>query len=127
LPLFAAGNLQAGLRGRQADYDLAVERYNELLLDAVREVADQVQTRRALEAERRERDRALAETERTRRLTLDRYRAGLANYLDVLDAEAPLFGLQRAETDLRSRALQAEVSLYRALGGGYEDGGTHPR
>jgi len=44
LPLFAAGNLQAGLRGRQADYDLAVERYNELLLDAVREVADQVQT-----------------------------------------------------------------------------------
>jgi len=54
-------------------------------------------------------------------------RAGLANYLDVLDAEAPLFGLERAETDLRARALQAEVSLYRALGGGYEDGVKTPR
>lgn len=126
LPLFAAGNLQAGLRGRRADYDLAVERYNELLLDAVREVADQVQTRRSLETERGERGRALAATDRTHRLTVDRYRAGLANYLDVLDAEAPLFGLQRAETDLRARALQAEVSLYRALGGGYEDG-ARPR
>lgn len=127
LPLFAAGNLQAGLRGRQADYDLAVERYNELVLDAVREVADQVHTRRALEAERRERGGALAASDRAHRLTLDRYRAGLANYLEVLDAEAPLFGLQRAETDLRARALQAEVSLYRALGGGYEDGGANPR
>jgi len=127
LPLFAAGNLQAGLRGRQADYDLAVERYNELVLEAMREVADQVQTRRVLDVESRERGSALAATDRTHRLALERYRAGLANYLDVLDAEAPLFGLQRAETDLRSRALQAEVSLYRALGGGYEDGSTNPR
>jgi NodT family efflux transporter outer membrane factor (OMF) lipoprotein len=127
LPIFSAGNLQAGLRGRQADYDLAVERYNELVIDAVREVADQVQTRRALESERSERGSALAATDRTHRIALDRYRAGLASYLDVLDAEAPLFGLHRAETDLRARALQAEVGLYRALGGGYEDGGAAPR
>ena len=124
LPIFSAGGLQAGLRGRRADYDVAVERYNELIVDAVREVADQVQTRRVLEIERSERGRALAATARAHRMTRDRYRAGLANYLDVLDAEAPLFGLQRAETDLRARALQAEVGLYRALGGGYEDAAT---
>jgi NodT family efflux transporter outer membrane factor (OMF) lipoprotein len=122
LPLFSAGGLQAALNGREADYDFAVERYNELLIDAVREVADQVQARRALEAERRERARVLAATHRTLRLAQDRYRAGIANYLEVLDAESPLFGLQRGEADLRARALQAEVSLYRALGGGYADG-----
>lgn len=127
LPLFSAGGLQAGLRERQADYDLAVARYNELVIDAVREVADQVQTRRALETERGERRRALAATERTRRLALERYRAGIANYLDVLDAEAALFGLQRAEADLSGRVLQAEVDLYRVLGGGYEDGRTNAR
>ena len=127
LPSFSAGNLQAGLRGRRADYDDAVERYNELIVDAMREVADQVQTRRALETERRERGNALAAADRTRRIALDRYRAGLANYLEVLDAEAALFGLQRAETDLKARALQAEVGLYRALGGGYEDGGPASR
>ncbi len=127
LPLFSAGGLQAGLRGRQADYDLAVERYNELLIDAVREVADQVQARRALDAELGERRRVLAATERTRRLALDRYKAGIANYLDVLDAEAALFGLRRADADLNGRVLQAEVDLYRVLGGGYEDGTNSAR
>lgn len=127
LPLFSAGALQAGLRERQAGYDLAVERYNELLIEAVREVADQVQTRRALDSERSERRRALAATDRTRRLALERYRAGIANYLDVLDAEAALFGLQRADADLNGRMLQAEVDLVRALGGGYEDGNTRAR
>ena len=127
LPLFSAGGLQAGLRGREADYDVAVERYNELLIDAVREVADQVQSRRALENERAERRAALAATGRTHRLALDRYRAGIANYLEVLDAEAPLFGLERAETDLRARSLQSEVSLYRALGGGYGEAGHGAR
>ena len=122
LPLFSAGNLQAALSGREADYDLAVARYNEVLIDAVREVADQVQARRALEAERRERASVLEATDRTRRLAEDRYRAGIANYLEVLDAEAPLYSLQRADADLRARALQAEVSLYRALGGGYKEG-----
>jgi NodT family efflux transporter outer membrane factor (OMF) lipoprotein len=123
LPLFSAGGLQASLRGREADYDLAVERYNELLLDAVREVADQVQTRRLLDAERSERRLAYAATDQARRFALERYRAGIASYLEVLDAEAPLFALQRAETDLGARALLAEVGLYRALGGGYADGG----
>ncbi len=122
LPLFSAGALQAGLRGREADYDLAVERYNELLLDAVREVADQVQTLRALEAERGERRLAYTATDRARGFALERYRAGIASYLEVLDAEVPLFALQRVATDLSARALLAEVSLYRALGGGYADG-----
>lgn len=127
LPIFSAGGLQAGFRGRQADYDLAVERYNELVLDAVREVADQVQTRRAQEAERTERTSAYAATDRTLRIATDRFRAGLSNYLDVLDAETPLFALQRSDTDLRARSLQAEVSLYRALGGGYEEAGANAR
>lgn len=125
LPVFSAGGLQAGLRGREADYDIAVERYNELLVEAVREVADQVQTRRALEVEGRERRDTLAVNDRTHRLALERYHAGIANYLEVLEAEAPLFRLQRAEADMRARAFQAEVSLYRALGGGY--GGTDTR
>lgn len=127
VPLFSAGALQAGLRGREADYDLAVARYNELLLDAVREVADQVQVRRVLETERAERRQAQAASEEARRVALERYRAGIANYLEVLDAEAPLYALQRLESDLGARALLAEVGLYRALGGGYEDAAKTPR
>ena len=124
LPLFAAGGLQASLRGREADYDLAVERYNELVLDAVREVADQAQALRSLDVERNERRQALAALERAYRLALERNQAGIASTLEVLEAEAGLFPLQRSDADLRVRGLQAEVGLFRALGGGYEDGRT---
>ena len=121
LPLFSAGALQAGLRGREADYDLAVERYNELLIDAVREVADQVQVSRQLDAERTERKLVFAATDRNHTLALQRYRAGIAGYLEVLDAEAPLFGLQRVDADLGAQSRLAQVGLVRALGGGFED------
>ena len=121
LPLFSAGGLQANLRGREADYDLAVEQYNASLVDAVREVADQVQARRAIENEGRELKVALAAVQRAYDLALERYKAGLSDLLSVLDAEAALFTERRAEADLRVRALQSDVALYRALGGGYQD------
>ena len=123
LPLFSAAGLRADLRGREAEYDLAVEQYNALLVDAVREVADQVQTRRALENEGRELKTALAAVQRAYDLALARYRAGVSDLLSVLDAQGALFTEQRAEADLRARALQADVALYRALGGGYQDRG----
>ncbi|MGH8737588.1 MAG: efflux transporter outer membrane subunit [Burkholderiales bacterium] len=121
LPLFTAGGLRAALRGREAEYDLAVEQYNALLIDAVREVADQVQTRSALENEGRELKTALGAVQRAYDLALARYRAGLSDLLSVLDAQGALFTEQRAEADLRARALQADVALYRALGGGYRE------
>ena len=114
-------SLRAGLRGREAEYDLAVEQYNALLVDAVREVADQVQARRAIENEGRELEVALTAVRRAYDLALVRYKAGLSDLLSVLDAQAALFTEQRAEADLRSRALQVDVALYRALGGGYQD------
>jgi len=121
LPLFSAGGLQASLRGREAEYDLAVEQYNALLVDAVREVADQVQARRAIENEGRELEVALTAVQRAYDLALARYRAGLSDLLSVLDAEGALFTEQRAAADLRARALQTDVGLYRALGGGYQE------
>lgn len=55
------------------------------------------------------------------RLSDLRDRGGVANYLEVLDAQRVLFA---AETDL-ARSRQAElvtsVQLYRALGGGWSD------
>jgi NodT family efflux transporter outer membrane factor (OMF) lipoprotein len=121
LPLFSAAGLRANLRGREAEYDLAVEQYNALLIDAVREVADQVQARRAIENEGRELEVAVAAVQRAYDLALARYKAGLSDLLSVLDAEGALFTERRAEADLRARALQADVGLYRALGGGFQD------
>ena len=121
LPLFSTAGLRASLRGREADYDLAVEQYNALLVDAVREVADQVQARRAIENEGRELKAALDAVQRAYDLALARYKAGVSDLLSVLDAEGALFTERRAEADLRARALQSDAALYRALGGGYQE------
>ncbi len=40
LPIFDAGRLRGNLAGRNADYDIAVESYNQTLADALREVVD---------------------------------------------------------------------------------------
>ena len=42
LPIFDAGRLRANLRGKTADLDAAVESYNAAVLDAIRDVADQI-------------------------------------------------------------------------------------
>jgi outer membrane protein TolC len=49
LPIFDAGRLRGQLAGTQADYDAAVERYNEALVNGLREVVDQLTTIRSLE------------------------------------------------------------------------------
>jgi hypothetical protein len=48
-----------------------------------------------------------------------RYEGALATYLDVLEAEDELISARRAEAELETRALILDVSLVRALGGGF--------
>ena len=48
-----------------------------------------------------------------------RYKAGLSNYLNVLAAETNVLAQRRLAVDLSARALDTQVALIRALGGGY--------
>jgi outer membrane protein TolC len=50
---------------------------------------------------------------------VQRYRAGLGTYLDVLTVETNVLAQRRLGVDLAARVLDARVQLYRALGGGY--------
>ena len=52
-------------------------------------------------------------------LALQRYQAGLGNFLTVLTAQTNVLAQSRASTDLKARHLASEVALNRALGGGY--------
>jgi len=54
-------------------------------------------------------------------LAMERYKAGVQSYLEVLDAETALFnGRDQLAQSRQSRAL-ALVSLYKALGGGWTE------
>ena len=52
---------------------------------------------------------------------MQRYQAGLGNFLVVLTAQTNVLAQRRAASDLKARHLAAEIGLARALGGGYRD------
>ncbi|MDB5857102.1 MAG: efflux system, outer rane lipoprotein NodT family [Ramlibacter sp.] len=117
-PIFDGGRLRGNLAGRDADYDIAVEQYNQALADALREVVDQIASLRSLADQRNEQAAALATLQEAYDLSLLRYREGLANYLQVLSAEQPLLDQRSQAADLRARELELSINLIRALGGG---------
>ena len=119
LPIFDSGRLRGNLRGKTADLDAAVESYNAAVIDAVRDVADQVASTQAIARQQTQQAEAQAAAESAYDIALQRYRAGLGNYLNVLSAETNVLAQRRLAVDLAGRALETQVALVRALGGGY--------
>lgn len=119
LPLFDAGRLRANLNVHAADLNAAVESYNATVLDAVRDVADQLGTLDAIARQQAQQARAQAAAEATYALALQRHRAGIGSLLLVLNAESAVLAQRRSATDLRARALDTQIALIKALGGGY--------
>ncbi len=64
-------------------------------------------------------DEAAAASREAWRIQSQRYAGGLATYLDVLSAEESHLADLRTQTDLHARSFTLDVSLVRALGGGY--------
>ena len=120
LPIFDAGRLRANLRGKTADLDAAVESYNVAVVDAVRDVADQVTSSQAIARQQAQQQAAQEAAEAAYEIAVQRYKAGLGNYLNVLSAETSVLSQRRLAVDLAGRALDTQVALIRALGGGYQ-------
>jgi NodT family efflux transporter outer membrane factor (OMF) lipoprotein len=119
LPIFDAGRLRANLQVGNADLDLAVESYNAVVRDGVRDAVDQLGSLQSLARQQHEQAAARAAAESAYDLVSQRYKAGLATYLAVLNAESQLLGQRRLAADLTARVLDRQVALVRALGGGY--------
>ena len=119
LPLFNRDSLRAQLGARYADYDLAVEQYNQSVLDAVRETADAGTLNQSLNVQRGAAEAALAALQRARIAAETRYRQGLSNQLELLNADIVLLDQQRTLLALHENQLQARLALIKALGGGY--------
>jgi NodT family efflux transporter outer membrane factor (OMF) lipoprotein len=120
LPIFEGGQLRANLRGKAADLDAAIESYNAAVIDAVRDAADQVSSAQSIARQQAEQRDAQTAAEGAYDIAVQRYRAGLGNYLNVLTAETAVLAQRRLAVDLAARALDTQVGLARALGGGWQ-------
>lgn len=121
LPIFDSGRLNANYQDRTAQADLAIAAYNQTVIDATRQVADTLQSLRWLDRQATEQARAHDATEAAYALALQRYKAGLGNYLTVLTAQSTVLTQRRLQTDLQARALMLDAELMRNLGGGFAE------
>ena len=119
LPIFDGGRLRSNLAARNAEYDIAVEQYNQTLVDAMRDVVGQLVSLDALRQRTAYQDEALATAQQAYELSVQRYRAGVGNYLQVLATEIQVLAQRRAHIDLEARAFDLDMQLVRALGGGH--------
>lgn len=120
LPLFDGPRLRANLRSRDAGVDAAIETYNASLLRALREVADALGSLRSVDRQASAQGEALGAAEGAFGLAMQRYQAGLGNFLEVLTAEGNVLVQRRAWAALQGRRLTTELALTHALGGGYQ-------
>jgi NodT family efflux transporter outer membrane factor (OMF) lipoprotein len=117
-PLFDAG-LRASQREQAiAAYDATVADYRQTVLDAFRDVEDNLALLRVLEEEARVQEESLRGARLSVELTTNRYRAGLVAFTEVVTVQAVAFSAERAAVDLAGRRLVAAVNLFKALGGG---------
>lgn len=126
LPIFDWG-------AREADLDLAraleveqVANYDRTVQTAFREVSDALAGRRWLYEQVETLQRAVAAQERIARIAQLRYREGVADYLEVLDAERNLFSARQQLLATERAWLQNRATLFVALGGGGEEGTLVP-
>lgn len=119
LPIFDAGTRRANVDAGRARYDEAVISYGAKLRGAVREVEEALVTLRSADERYADARTAVKGYAASYRAVVMRQRNGLASLFELEDARRSLISARLALVDIRRDRVNAWVSLYRALGGGW--------
>ncbi|HEY7096982.1 MAG TPA: efflux transporter outer membrane subunit [Terriglobales bacterium] len=103
-----------------AAYHQSVDIYRQSLLTAFQEVEDNLAALRILEQESHTQDEAVAAAQQSLQLANNRYKGGVATYLEVITSESLALSDQRTAVDIAGRRMSASVLLIKALGGGWD-------
>jgi NodT family efflux transporter outer membrane factor (OMF) lipoprotein len=119
--------LDGGLRrgreaGARAEFAAASAAYRGVVLQAFRQVEDNLSLLQALGREGKQEKAAADATKESQVLATHRYNEGVVSYLEVVTAQAAALKAERTAELVRTRQLQASVDLIGALGGGWTDG-----
>ena len=117
---FDAGRRRGMTQQAEANYDAMVAAYRQQVLTAFQEVEDNVAALRILSEEAAQQELAVTSSQRSVDIALNRYRGGIATYLDVITAQNVLLTNQRTAVTILTRRMTASVLLIKALGGGWD-------
>jgi len=117
--VFDAGRRHSISDQARAAYDQSVANYRENVLVAFQEVEDNLAALRLLEQEAKTQDAAVAAAEHSLSLSNNRYRGGVATYLEVITAQSAALVDERTAVQISGRRMVDSVLLIKALGGGW--------
>lgn len=119
LPIFTGGLLEANYGVSKAQLDSAVAQYNSAVLTAARDVATQSLTADQIQARRKEQAKQIAANQVLLANAQSRIKRGVTDRRETLSAQAQLLQQQDDDASLQAQALSTDISLIKALGGGY--------
>jgi multidrug efflux system outer membrane protein len=124
LPLFDGGRREAGVQDAVAQFDAAAAGYRGQVLNALREVEDQLSALRLLQDQAQAQGRAVSAAQRASAISETRYRNGLVSQLELLDARRNELLNRRQVQRVEAAQQLATVRLIRAIGGGWDGAGA---
>jgi multidrug efflux system outer membrane protein len=126
-PVFTAGRLRANVRATEAQQQAALLEYKRSIQQAFREVSDALVGVRRLREVRVESARQVQALTKQTYLANQRYFGGVTPYLEVLDSDRQLFEAELKLTQDQANEILSVIALYRALGGGWQNGNNSGR
>ena len=126
VPIFSAGRISGEIKTAEADRNQSVAQYKKSIISAFNDtdnaIAQNVKAREQ-ETYQSERTKAIAKALTQSKL---RYKVGTISYSDMLLVQQQWLQASQQQIIAKQNALIASVSLYKALGGGWNESQTPP-
>ena len=120
LPIFQGGRLTRTLELRQSQQQEAAVSYQQAVLGALHDVDNALTSYSAEQGRRAALGRSVEQNRMAVGLANQQYQAGIATFLNVLDAQRQLLSAQQQLATSQTTVSTNLVALYKALGGGWE-------
>ncbi len=125
IPLFDGGRRNSLMQGAKARFDYADASYRRTVREAVREIEDALIRLDVANTRLAAAQQSYAQFQSIHQITTTRQAAGMANRLELADAQRSELQAKEALTALKRESVSAWIAVYKALGGGW-DGKSEP-
>ncbi|WP_419768363.1 efflux transporter outer membrane subunit [Arcobacter sp.] len=117
LPIFKGGENMANLDYAKAQQKIALAQYEKTIQSAFRDVSDALSERSNITKQLKAQKDLVNTAKKSYDISLNSYKYGLGNYLNVLISQKKFFDSKRALIDTKLSELINRVNLYTSLGG----------
>jgi multidrug efflux system outer membrane protein len=121
VPIFHGGALLGNLSAARTQQQIAVAEYEKAIQSGFRDVADALALTASLDRQHRAQQALVDATSQAYELSQQRYRTGADSYLTLLDAQQRYYAAQQGLISTRLAEQSNRVTLYKALGGGWQE------